>query len=144
MELVQYLPPLLILRDPLNPTMWSSKLSHCTRSKYVLGVSIERESDLLPVVLVGLNFAGIVKGRQISKCWRIPVFLVCLFSAVAAPGANATSMFYFAAPLLVLFLPPSAYACSTTNAGNAVPPGSRRRPKPPRTPPTPDSELQNL
>jgi sec-independent protein translocase protein TatC len=58
---------------------------------------------LLPVVLVGLNFAGIVKGKQIFKSWRITVFLVCLFSAMAAPGADATSMFYLAVPLLVLF-----------------------------------------
>ena len=53
---------------------------------------------LLPVVLVGLNFAGIVKGKQIFKSWRITVFLVCLFSAMAAPGADATSMFYLAVP----------------------------------------------
>ncbi|WP_211881093.1 twin-arginine translocase subunit TatC [Pseudarthrobacter albicanus] len=58
---------------------------------------------LLPVVLVGLNMAGIVKGQQLLKSWRITVFLVCLFSAMAAPGADATSMFYLAVPMLVLF-----------------------------------------
>jgi sec-independent protein translocase protein TatC len=58
---------------------------------------------VLPVVLVGLNLAGIVKGRQLIKGWRITVFLVCLFSAMAAPGADATSMFYLAVPMLVLF-----------------------------------------
>lgn len=31
------------------------------------------------------------------------MFLVCLFSAMAAPGADATSIFYLAAPMLVLF-----------------------------------------
>ncbi|MET3949105.1 sec-independent protein translocase protein TatC [Arthrobacter sp. UYCu512] len=58
---------------------------------------------LLPVVLIGLNLAGIVKGRQLLKSWRITVFLVCLFAAMAAPGADATSMFYLAVPMLVLF-----------------------------------------
>ncbi|MHA7238744.1 twin-arginine translocase subunit TatC [Arthrobacter sp. TMS1-12-1] len=58
---------------------------------------------LLPVVLVGLNMVGLVSGRQILKAWRITVFLVCLFAAMAAPGADAMSMFYLAVPLLVLF-----------------------------------------
>jgi len=58
---------------------------------------------LLPVVLFGLNLAGLVKGRQLLKSWRITVFLVCLFAAMAAPGADATSMFYLAVPMLVLF-----------------------------------------
>ncbi|MGO4227519.1 twin-arginine translocase subunit TatC [Arthrobacter sp. YAF34] len=58
---------------------------------------------LLPVVLVGLNLAGLVKGQQLLKSWRITVFLVCLFAAMAAPGADATSMFYLAVPMLALF-----------------------------------------
>lgn len=58
---------------------------------------------LMPVVLVGLNLAGIIKGQQLVKSWRITVFLVCLFAAMAAPGADAMSMFYLAAPMLTLF-----------------------------------------
>lgn len=58
---------------------------------------------LLPVVLVGLNMVGLVSGKQILKAWRITVFLVCLFAAMAAPGGDALSMFYLAVPLLLLF-----------------------------------------
>lgn len=58
---------------------------------------------LLPVVLFGLNMVGILTGKQILKAWRITVFLVCLFAAMAAPGADAMSMFYLAVPMLVLF-----------------------------------------
>jgi sec-independent protein translocase protein TatC len=58
---------------------------------------------LLPVVLFGLNLVGLISGRQILKAWRITVFLVCLFAAMAAPGADAVSMFYLAVPMLVLF-----------------------------------------
>ena len=58
---------------------------------------------LLPVVLVGLNMVGLVSGRQVLKAWRITVFLVCLFAAMAAPGGDALSMFYLAVPLLLLF-----------------------------------------
>ncbi|WP_264353831.1 twin-arginine translocase subunit TatC [Pseudarthrobacter sp. MM222] len=58
---------------------------------------------LLPVVLFGLNLAGLIKGQQLVKSWRITVFLVCLFAAMAAPGADAMSMFYLAGPMLALF-----------------------------------------
>jgi len=58
---------------------------------------------LLPVVLVGLNLAGLLRGAQLMRSWRITVFLVCLFAAMAAPGADAMSMFYLATPMLVLF-----------------------------------------
>jgi sec-independent protein translocase protein TatC len=58
---------------------------------------------LLPVVLFGLNLVGIVKGKQVLKSWRITVFLICLFAAMAAPGGDAMSMFYLAVPLLLLF-----------------------------------------
>ena len=58
---------------------------------------------LLPVVLFGLNLVGLISGRQILKAWRITVFLVCLFAAMAAPGGDALSMLYLAVPLLLLF-----------------------------------------
>lgn len=58
---------------------------------------------LLPVVLFGLNLVGIISGKQILKAWRITVFLICLFAAMAAPGADAVSMFYLAVPMLILF-----------------------------------------
>jgi sec-independent protein translocase protein TatC len=58
---------------------------------------------LLPVVLFGLNMIGLLTGKQILKAWRITVFLICLFAAMAAPGADAMSMFYLAMPMLVLF-----------------------------------------
>jgi sec-independent protein translocase protein TatC len=58
---------------------------------------------LIPVVLVGLNMTGILPGKLIVKYWRITIFLICVFAAMAAPGGDALSMFYMAAPLLVLF-----------------------------------------
>lgn len=58
---------------------------------------------LLPVILFGLNLVGIIKGKQVLKSWRITVFLICLFAAMAAPGGDAMSMFYLAVPLLLLF-----------------------------------------
>ena len=53
--------------------------------------------------MVGLNLLGLLSGKTIVKYWRITVFIICLFAAMAAPGGDALSMFYLAAPLLVLF-----------------------------------------
>jgi len=58
---------------------------------------------LTPVVLVGINFAGLLSGRRIVKSWRIIVFVVCVVAAMAAPGPDAMSMFLLAGPLLFLF-----------------------------------------
>ncbi|MEO9246135.1 twin-arginine translocase subunit TatC [Citricoccus nitrophenolicus] len=58
---------------------------------------------VLPVVLVGLNMIGVLPGRQIIKHWRITVFLIALIAALAAPGSDAITMFYLAAPLVLLF-----------------------------------------
>ncbi|NUP59275.1 MAG: twin-arginine translocase subunit TatC [Pseudarthrobacter sp.] len=69
-----------------------------TRMVLVLGLAF-----LVPVVLVGVNMAGLVSGRSILKAWRITVFLVFVLAAIAAPGADAISMFMLAGPLLVLF-----------------------------------------
>lgn len=60
-------------------------------------------SLVLPVVLVGLNLIGVLKGRQILKHWRITVFLIALLAALAAPGGDAMTMFYLAIPLVTLF-----------------------------------------
>jgi sec-independent protein translocase protein TatC len=69
-----------------------------TRMVLFLGLAF-----LVPVVLVGVNMAGIIRGHTILKAWRITVFLVFVLAAVAAPGADALSMFLLAGPLLALF-----------------------------------------
>ena len=58
---------------------------------------------LLPVVLVGLNFVGLLSGRAVLKSWRLVLVLVFTFSAIATPTPDVTAMFTLAAPMLVLF-----------------------------------------
>ncbi|GAA4961905.1 twin-arginine translocase subunit TatC [Kineococcus glutinatus] len=58
---------------------------------------------LMPVVLVGLNFAHLLSGRAVLKQWRISVFLSFLFSAIITPTSDITTMLVLALPLLVLF-----------------------------------------
>jgi sec-independent protein translocase protein TatC len=82
----------------VNQILATDYLTFVMRMFLSLGVAF-----LLPVVLVGINFAGLVSGRQVIKSWRIVVFVVCVVAAMAAPGPDATSMFLLAGPLLVLF-----------------------------------------
>lgn len=58
---------------------------------------------LLPVVLVGLNLVGLLSGRAMIAGWRIGVFLVFLFAAMATPTPDAVSMLALAFPMLSLF-----------------------------------------
>jgi sec-independent protein translocase protein TatC len=73
-------------------------LSFCMRIILAFGLGF-----LLPVVLVGLNFAHLVSGKAIVKQWRISVFLSFLFSALVTPTSDITTMLLLALPLLVLF-----------------------------------------
>lgn len=58
---------------------------------------------VLPVVLVMLNFVGMLRGKAILKSWRIAILLIVLFAAITTPAADLTSMFLLAAPMVVLF-----------------------------------------
>ncbi|EMY35602.1 Sec-independent protein translocase TatC [Arthrobacter crystallopoietes BAB-32] len=82
----------------VNQILATDYLTFVMRMFLSLGVAF-----LLPVVLVGINFAGLVSGKQVVKSWRIVVFVVCVVAAMAAPGPDATSMFLLAGPLLALF-----------------------------------------
>ncbi|WP_245886731.1 twin-arginine translocase subunit TatC [Kineococcus xinjiangensis] len=58
---------------------------------------------VLPVVLVGLNFAGLMTGRAVLKQWRITVFLCFVFAAIASPTPDALTLFTLAVPMIALF-----------------------------------------
>ena len=64
----------------------------------VFGVSF-----VLPVVLVLLNFVGILSAKQIAKSWRVAIFLSALLSALATPTGDPMSMFLLMVPLVALF-----------------------------------------
>lgn len=58
---------------------------------------------VLPVVLVLLNFLGILSAVSIRKSWRVAVFLSALLAAMATPTADPMSMFFLMIPLIALF-----------------------------------------
>src|SRR5690625_4839906 len=69
-----------------------------TRLLLAFGIAL-----VIPVVLVGLNMAGILSGRTMLKHWRISVFLIAVIAAMGAPGSDIMTMFYLGAPLALLF-----------------------------------------
>jgi sec-independent protein translocase protein TatC len=58
---------------------------------------------LLPVVLVALNFTGVLSGRALLKSWRWVTVAVFAFAAIATPTPDVWSMFWLAIPMLLLF-----------------------------------------
>lgn len=58
---------------------------------------------VLPVFLVLLNFAGVVRGRSILKAWRVALLAITLFAAIATPAADVISMFLLALPMVMLY-----------------------------------------
>ncbi len=74
-------------------------LDFVTRLLLVFGVAF-----LLPLVLVALNLAGVLPATVMAKSWRISVFAIFLFAAVAAPSADAGSMLALAFPMVGLYV----------------------------------------
>lgn len=68
--------------------------------KLVLAVGI---AFVLPVILVLLNAAQILRGRAILGAWRIAILLICVFTALATPAADVMSMFLLAIPMTALY-----------------------------------------
>ncbi|MFT3887127.1 MAG: twin-arginine translocase subunit TatC [Arachnia sp.] len=61
-------------------------------------------SFLLPVVVVGLNMAGVVRGYQLKKARKLVIFGSVVLSAVATPTTDPFSMLALAVPVTGMFL----------------------------------------
>jgi sec-independent protein translocase protein TatC len=58
---------------------------------------------VLPVVLVMLNFAGVITAKNIIKSWRLAIFVSAVVGAIATPVAEPMAMFLLMIPLLLLY-----------------------------------------
>ncbi|UOQ58448.1 twin-arginine translocase subunit TatC [Leucobacter allii] len=58
---------------------------------------------VMPVLLVMLNFVGVLRGMSILKSWRVAILIIVLFAAITTPAADLMSMFLLAAPIVVLY-----------------------------------------
>lgn len=65
---------------------------------------------VLPVVLVLLNFAGVITASNILRSWRMAVFVSAVVGAIATPVAEPMAMFLLMIPLLVLYFLAAAVA----------------------------------
>ncbi|MFT3875138.1 MAG: twin-arginine translocase subunit TatC [Propioniciclava sp.] len=59
---------------------------------------------LLPVVVVTLNFVGLVKATALKSARRYVLFGCAVFGAAATPGGDPISMLALALPMMGLFL----------------------------------------
>jgi sec-independent protein translocase protein TatC len=59
---------------------------------------------VIPLLLVALNLAGVVRARTLAKGWRLAVFFVFLFAALASPTPDAGSMLALAFPMVGLYV----------------------------------------
>lgn len=73
-------------------------LDFTTRLLVAVGIGF-----VMPVLLVLLNFLGVIRGRSILKSWRVAIMIIVLFAALATPAVDLMSMFLLAAPMVLLF-----------------------------------------
>ncbi|HNQ06382.1 MAG TPA: twin-arginine translocase subunit TatC [Tetrasphaera sp.] len=58
---------------------------------------------LLPVALVGLIAVGALPGRSLMRQWRPAMVVIFIVCAIVTPTPDAVTMFFMAAPLIVLY-----------------------------------------
>lgn len=58
---------------------------------------------VLPVLLVAMNFAGMLQGKTILKGWRIAIVASAAFAAFVTPAADPLSMFLLMIPMMILY-----------------------------------------
>ncbi|MFF6878907.1 twin-arginine translocase subunit TatC [Streptomyces sp. NPDC012474] len=71
----------------------------------VFGLSFE-----LPLLLVMLNFGGVLSGKKIAGWWRGMIMGITVFAAIATPSTDPISMLALAGPIWVLYFGASAIA----------------------------------
>lgn len=69
-----------------------------TRMVLVFGLAFE-----FPLLLVMLNFGGVVSGKRLLGWWRGMVMAITVFAAFATPSAEPVSMLALAAPIWALY-----------------------------------------
>jgi sec-independent protein translocase protein TatC len=82
-----------------NLLEFSSYLTFLTRTILVFGLSFE-----IPVFVVLLNLAGIVKGRTLGAYRPWIIVGIFVFAAAATPSTDPFTMTLMAVPMVVLFL----------------------------------------
>jgi sec-independent protein translocase protein TatC len=74
-------------------------LTFTTRLLLAFGIAF-----VVPLLLVALNMVGILSGATLGKQWRISVFIIFLFTAIASPSPDVGSLMLMALPLVGLYV----------------------------------------
>jgi sec-independent protein translocase protein TatC len=74
-------------------------LSFFIRMILVFGIGF-----LAPLMIVLLNFAGVLTGKRLLSWWRWIIFTIFIFSAVATPTGDPINLLLLAAPILFLVM----------------------------------------
>ncbi len=64
----------------------------------VFGLSFE-----LPLLLVMLNFGGVLSGKKMAGWWRGMIMGITLFAAIATPSTDPISMLALAGPIWIMY-----------------------------------------
>lgn len=72
-------------------------LSFFLRTILVFGVGF-----LTPLLIVLLNFAGVLSGKRLLSWWRWIIFTVFVFAAIATPTGDPINLVLLAGPILIL------------------------------------------
>lgn len=59
---------------------------------------------LIPVIMVGVNMAGLVSARRLASAWRITIFGIFLFAAMMTPTPDAWTMLLMGSSIVLLYL----------------------------------------
>ena len=74
-------------------------LSFFLRMILVFGIGF-----LVPLILVLLNFAGVLPGRRLLSWWRWILIVILVFAAVATPTGDPINLMLLAAPITFLVM----------------------------------------
>ena len=91
-------------------------LSFVLRMFLVFGLAF-----VLPVFLLALNLAGLVRGRVLLRAWRPVVLGAFVFAAVATPSGDPYTMTVLAVPMLVLYYTAAFLAAWVDRRRDAAP-----------------------
>lgn len=69
-----------------------------TRMVVVFGLAFE-----LPLLLILLNFTGVLSAKRLASWWRIMVLGITIFAAFATPTGDPLTMMSLAAPIIALY-----------------------------------------
>lgn len=84
--------------DRLNQVDFNEYFVFFTRTLLAFGISFE-----IPVFVVLLNFAGVVKGRALATHRHWIIIGTFVFAAVATPSGDPFTMSLMAGPMVILF-----------------------------------------